>query len=372
MSLLDAVFVICGSGFIVSSLWWSLWFFPPFWRLVTLVSGIFLVIFPFFPDFLAQFGKIFGLERWADAIVYIAIIVLFVGFLRFLWQNEKDRQQISTLFRDIALSGAYIPANFWQNSSKDIQKQWQIFGKFKQNHSSITPGPSNIVFLVRAYNEWTRLVETLQSILDAGFWQILVVDDGSTDDTREKISKKFDNIFYIRHPSNRWAGAALETGFEFVRQNADRFDWQWVVTFDADGQMQVDDMIGFLEFLGEHPEAQVVFGSRFLQKTSDSMPLYRKIILLGGKFFTFFISRVWLSDAHNGYRMFTVDVVRQFRLTLDGMEYASELIDELQKLSIKISEIPVTILYSDETLAKGQRFGGAVRIALKMIFKKFF
>lgn len=70
--------------------------------------------------------------------------------------------------------------------------------------------------------------------------------------------------------------------------------------------------------------------------------------------------------------MISVDVLRHVRLTLDGMEYASELIDEIVRLGETIYEVPVNIHYDEYTLAKGQRFGGALRIASKMIYKKFF
>lgn len=144
------------------------------------------------------------------------------------------------------------------------------------------------------------------------------------------------------------------------------------MTFDADGQMNIADMRVFADFLESHMEARVIFGSRFLGQEASNMPWYRKITLFGGRIFTFLLSGVWLTDAHNGYRMLSVEVVKHIRLTMDGMEYASELIDEIVRLGETIYEVPVNIHYDEYTLAKGQRFGGALRIASKMIFKKFF
>jgi hypothetical protein len=65
-------------------------------------------------------------------------------------------------------------------------------------------------------------------------------------------------------------------------------------------------------------------------------------------------------------------VIDDIHLTMDGMEYASELIDEIRKAGYTISEVPVNIHYDSYTLAKGQRYGGALRIAARMIYKKFF
>lgn len=63
-----------------------------------------------------------------------------------------------------------------------------------------------------------------------------------------------------------------------------------------------------------------------------------------------------LTDAHNGYRLIATKVVKNISITMDGMEYASELIDEIVRLGLTIHEVPVHIHYDAYTLAKGQRF----------------
>lgn len=97
----------------------------------------------------------------------------------------------------------------------------------------------------------------------------------------------------------------------------------------------------------------------------------RKCILFGGRIFTWIVSGVWLSDAHNGFRAFRLDTLGTLYITLDGMEYASELVELLVKNNIAIHEVPVHIHYDAETLAKGQKSGNAINIAVKMVLKKF-
>ncbi|MDD2745538.1 MAG: glycosyltransferase, partial [Candidatus Gracilibacteria bacterium] len=94
---------------------------------------------------------------------------------------------------------------------------------------------SDICFLIRAYNEATRIGAVIDSIIAAGYKKICVVNDGSKDGT-EAIARSYTNVIYLEHSYNRGGGAALETGFEFLRRNAETLGIHFVVTFDADGQ----------------------------------------------------------------------------------------------------------------------------------------
>ena len=124
------------------------------------------------------------------------------------------------------------------------------------------------------------------------------------------------------------------------------------MTFDADGQHDIADIGRFMHFFEKHPTTDVVFGSRFIEKTESNVPFFRRILLWGGKIFTSLISGVDLTDAHNGYRMFRTSVISRVLLTMDGMEYASELIDQIQMQGFHIAEVPVNIRYDSYTLAK--------------------
>lgn len=88
-----------------------------------------------------------------------------------------------------------------------------------------TPLASEIVFLIRSYNESTRILSTIEGILSAGYTQILVIDDGSSDETTVILDQADlpESIHRLRHPINRGGGAAMETGFEFIRRFSTRF-----------------------------------------------------------------------------------------------------------------------------------------------------
>ncbi len=225
--------------------------------------------------------------------------------------------------------------------------------------------------MIRAYNEASRIEEVIDGIMDAGYRKILIINDGSRDGT-EAIARKYANVMYLEHTHNRGGGAALETGFEFLRRNAEILDIHYVVTFDADGQHTIKDLPRFTKTLEKNPNIDVIFGSRFIEKTESNVPFLRRLILWGGMWFTWAVSGVRLTDSHNGYRMFQMRAIQKIILTMDGMEYASELIEQVRLQGLTFAEVPVNIRYDSYTMAKGQRHGGAFRIASKIILWKWF
>lgn len=234
--------------------------------------------------------------------------------------------------------------------------------------------PSSIIFLIRAYNESTRIRQVIEWIFDAGYTEILVVDDGSTDGTDHILADlvEWERIHYVRHVTNRGAWAALETGFAYIRENATEHNWEYLLTFDADGQHDIRDITRFEKAFDKDETLDIVIGSRFITKTDTNVPLMRRIILWGGRIFTSLISGVHLTDAHNWYRMLRVTTLEKIHITMDGMEYASELIDQIGQNKFRFVEVPVNIRYDEYSLAKWQRYGWPIRVAMRMIFSKFF
>lgn len=228
-----------------------------------------------------------------------------------------------------------------------------------------------ILFLIRSYNEWKHLLDSIETVKNEWFEKILVVDDGSTDKTEEILSSRND-IFYLRHVINRGAGAALETGFEFVRRYAEKINIDYVVTFDPDGQHRIKDIYKFMKEFEKNKDLEVAIWSRFIKWTAKNIPFHRKLILFLAKIFTFFISHVIVSDPHNWYRMFKVSAIKKIHLSLDGFEYSSELMDQIAVNKLKFTEVPVTVVYTPYSLSKWQKSLNSINIAFKMIWNKFF
>lgn len=224
---------------------------------------------------------------------------------------------------------------------------------------------SNVWVVIPAYNEEQKLGEVLRRVLEF-VPNVVVVDDGSRDKTFEVAHRA--GVHALRHRINRGQGAALATGIEFaLRRGADI-----IVTFDSDGQMQASDIPMMIEPI-ESGEVEAVLGSRFVEKTVRNMPKLREIIVRGGILFTRILSRINVTDTHNGFRALSRNAAEQIKIEQDKMAHASEILDQISKKKIKFVERPVTITYTDYSMSRDNNSNlNAIRIAARMIFSKLF
>lgn len=221
---------------------------------------------------------------------------------------------------------------------------------------------SMIWILVAAYNE----EQTVGAVIDDVKMvtpTIVVVDDCSIDRTGD-IARQHGAVV-LRHILNRGKGAAIRTGTAYALAHGADI----IVHFDADGQHHAKDILALITPL-VRGEVDAVLGSRFLQDSITNVPGTRRAILKLGAFFTWWMSGIRLSDAHNGMRAFSRRAAEQIIITEDRFAYASELIDEIRRLKLRYMEVPVTITYTDYSRSKGQRSANAIAIGIKMIWKK--
>ncbi|MEL6134101.1 MAG: glycosyltransferase family 2 protein, partial [Bacteroidota bacterium] len=149
--------------------------------------------------------------------------------------------------------------------------------------------------IIPAYNEGAVIRSIVRELLDCGY-QIIVVDDGSEDDTPHVLSDL--PLVYVRHPLNLGQGAALQTGMKMALQ----LDASYVLHFDADGQHPVSQIPDLLAPLVQD-KADICLGSRFLSVESrGEVPFRRRLTLQVGRIVNYLFTGMWLSDAHNGFR----------------------------------------------------------------------
>jgi len=219
-----------------------------------------------------------------------------------------------------------------------------------------------LAYVIPAFNEGemlSRVIEELRREAPPGL--ILVVDDASVDDTGAVAARAGAQV--IRHPINRGQGAALQTGFDAARM----LGAEVVITFDADGQHDPLDVRRLLESLMA-ADSDVALGSRFL--SPNQIPWLRKIVLRLGVAFTRIVSRLSITDTHNGLRAIRASALKSLRLKEDRMAHASELLDLISASKLKFVEVPCTIRYSAYSRGKGQRSSAAPRVAIEFLFGK--
>ncbi len=155
-----------------------------------------------------------------------------------------------------------------------------------------------------------------------------MVDDGSHDGTAREVLRH--PVWLLQHASNLGQGAALQTGIRFaLARGAD-----YVATFDADGQHQAADLPKMLRVLIDSG-ADFALGSRFLGR-AEGIPLSRRIILKLGTIFTRLVSGVALSDVHNGIRVMTQRGAEALHITMNRMEHASQMIEQIAALRLAV------------------------------------
>lgn len=205
----------------------------------------------------------------------------------------------------------------------------------------------NIFIIVPAYNEAQVIEETVNS-LKKYFNNILVINDGSTDNTLN-VLKNLD-IKIINHPLNIGVGGAFQTGFKYILENHE--NCIGAITFDADGQHNVKDAIQIANELISS-KYEIIFGSRFLGHELK-IPSNKRFILRLVTAITSFFTGIKLTDAHNGLKGFKTSAIYKIKIKLDGYAYESELIRQVAEKSISYKELPTDIEYSEYSLKKGQ------------------
>ncbi len=219
------------------------------------------------------------------------------------------------------------------------------------------------VCVIPAFNEGETIENVVRQVRKY-VQTVVVVDDGSSDDTF--INAERGGAIVLLHICNLGQGAALETGFEYSR----KLKADVVVTFDADGQFVAEEIPQIVESVKDG-KADVIFGSRFLGKQTN-ISISRYLILKTGIYFTYLFSGIKLSDTHNGFRAFNKKALGLIHLTQNRMAHASEIIDQVKYHCLEYQEVPVTVIYSDYSKAKGQKMLGAIRIIVDLLISKIY
>ena len=199
----------------------------------------------------------------------------------------------------------------------------------------------DITIGIPAYNEEKNIASIIVKLKKIA-QKIIVCNDGSTDLTGE-IAQKLGAIV-INHPKNLGYGSGIRSIF----QKAKEIDSDILVTFDADGQHQVEDIKKVIEPILKN-EVDMVIGSRFLENKNVSTPEYRKI---GIKLITKVTNSTLkekITDSQSGFRAYNKDVITKLDPGDVGMGISTEILIKASSYGFKIAEVPINILYEGNT-----------------------
>jgi glycosyltransferase involved in cell wall biosynthesis len=210
-----------------------------------------------------------------------------------------------------------------------------------------------------AYNEEKFIAKTIvvaQKYVD----QVVVVDDGSTDATRE-IAENLGAIV-VRHQKNCGYGAAIKSIFEKARE----LHVDALVIFDSDGQHDPQDIETLIERLS-HGDVDVVIGSRFVQGKKQDSPQYRIFGMKVLDRFTQFAGAESNTDSQSGFRAYGERAIKSIRISGSGMSAGSEILIQIAENNLIIAEMPIKVRYDIEETSSQNPFRHGLSVIYNLI-----
>ena len=251
-------------------------------------------------------GRILGLAVFAIAILFLLV-------LRALTESARMNQQLSALLEGLA----------WEEF-----REAKLPERFRDKVAVVIP----------AFNEADSVGDVVRGIPPEVCGEptsVLVVDDGSRDDTSEEAAKA--GAVVARHVINRGGGAALRTGYRLMAESGALV----VVTLDADGQHLPSEMERLVKPVLED-QVDVAHGSRLLGEADPNSRSREFGIVFFNKLVSF-ITRTKVSDCSNGYRAVRTTVLPQLVLRQEQF-HTSEFMIEAIKRGVPAKEVAITVV----------------------------
>jgi glycosyltransferase involved in cell wall biosynthesis len=216
--------------------------------------------------------------------------------------------------------------------------------------------------LIPAYNTSETIEELINQLFQIEIKpeQIIVVNDGSTDET--SIIAKGLNVNVVDLPHNHGKGAALLKGFEYFLQNSKA---DYLISMDADLQHPVKSIPDFLK-----SESQFVIGNR--EKSLKTMPFHRILSNVITSKILSIVTGQKILDSQCGYRMIHRDVIGKLELNEKGFQLESEMMVEVAKMGVSIDFVDIPTVYnqSDSNINNVKDTLRFIRYILKELYKR--
>lgn len=204
-----------------------------------------------------------------------------------------------------------------------------------------------ISVIIPVYNEKSTIQEVVELVQHAPYpKEIIIVDDGSTDGTREILREGPwpENVHIYEHEKNMGKGAAIRTGIQYATKDV-------IVIQDADLEYDPKDLEVVLKPIADG-KADVVYGSRFLG-------IHRAFLFwhfLGNKLLTLVTNILYnnmLTDMETGYKAFRSPVLKSFTIKSNRFDFEPEITAKVLKRKYRIYEVP--IYYAGRDYVEGKK-----------------
>lgn len=214
--------------------------------------------------------------------------------------------------------------------------------------------------IIPIFNEEKTIEEILERVTKVKLpysvrKKIIVVDDGSSDNSKSKIqnSKFYKNIKLVVHKNNQGKGAAIRTGLKYIIGD-------FVIIQDADLEYNPNDYPKLLKPIVEK-QAEVVFGTRLKNYPlklwgphKTPLPLH----LIANKFLTLLTNMLYgsnMTDMETGYKLFRKEVLKSIELNCNKFNFEAEVTAKLLKRKITVIEVPISV--KPRTYQEGKKIG---------------
>ena len=198
---------------------------------------------------------------------------------------------------------------------------------------------TKVAILLPAYNEEVAIASMI--LLSSKYAdEVIVIDDGSTDRTKEV--SQLAGATVLSHKINKGKGVALKTGFDYAKK------YDIIVTIDADGQHNPLEIPLLIKPI-EEDIADLVNGSRYINKQDTSTPKYRRIGQTVLDTATNIASGVKITDSQSGFRAFSSKCFNCFNFDPEGFGIESDMLIEAANNNLRICEVEISVRYDVNT-----------------------